>query len=278
VFDVGINGALVAISRDAELISSAYSEGGVAVLHLGEASNVVGSVDLVVTGFNKIPYETELTVLTPDGAYVVLNDVDVSLGDDNIITAGEYLDVSVTMENIGSEDATDIYISLSSDDMYINIIDGSETLSTLGSESSATVDFTFQVASGAPYGYPFTLFVEATSDSETWSSEVQLAVGSLVEGFESGDLTSYSWEYGGMSDWEIEMGESASGLYSVRSGNISSNPSYNSTGPGSYDGAFHDNNEDEWAIVNSAFMYLGNMAVVEANGMIDFPNSNQPYH
>ena len=58
--------------------------------------------------------------------------------------------------------------------------------------------------------------------------------------------------------------------WGVGSGSITSNPSYNNTGPGTYDGIFHDNGEDYWAVVNSAIIFLGNMAVVEANGMDDY--------
>ena len=52
VVDVGEDGALVAISRDGELLSSAYTVGGVAVLDLGDAADTPGDLDLVVTGFN----------------------------------------------------------------------------------------------------------------------------------------------------------------------------------------------------------------------------------
>ena len=58
--------------------------------------------------------------------------------------------------------------------------------------------------------------------------------------------------------------------WGVGAGNISSNPSYNNTGEGTYDGMFHENNESNWATVNSAIMMLGNLAVAEANGMDDY--------
>ena len=51
---------------------------------------------------------------------------------------------------------------------------------------------------------------------------------------------------------------------------ISSNPSFNNTGSGSYDGIFHQNNENNWAIVNSAIIIMGNLAVAEANGWDDY--------
>jgi len=58
--------------------------------------------------------------------------------------------------------------------------------------------------------------------------------------------------------------------WGVGSGGISANPSYNNTGTGAYDGMFHPNDESNWAIVNSAIIMLGNLAVAQANGMDDY--------
>ena len=56
VVDVGFDGALAALSKDGELVGSAYSDGGVAVISLGSESENPGEMDLVVTGYNKFPY------------------------------------------------------------------------------------------------------------------------------------------------------------------------------------------------------------------------------
>jgi len=58
--------------------------------------------------------------------------------------------------------------------------------------------------------------------------------------------------------------------WGVGEGSILANPSYNNTGEGAYDGMFHDNNESNWAIVNTAIIMVGNLAVAEANGMDDY--------
>jgi hypothetical protein len=58
--------------------------------------------------------------------------------------------------------------------------------------------------------------------------------------------------------------------FGVGSGSIGVNPDYGSTGEGAYDGMFHENNENNWAVVNSAIIMLGNLAVMEANGMEDY--------
>jgi gingipain R len=67
VVDIGLNGALAALSKDGELIGSAYSSDGVAVIELGDNADDPGQLDLVITSFNKFPYEAEVTVLTPMG-------------------------------------------------------------------------------------------------------------------------------------------------------------------------------------------------------------------
>ena len=59
--------------------------------------------------------------------------------------------------------------------------------------------------------------------------------------------------------------------WGVGNGNITANPSYNSTGPGAYDCSFHENGEENWAVVNSTVMLAGNLAVVEAGtSLVDY--------
>ena len=59
--------------------------------------------------------------------------------------------------------------------------------------------------------------------------------------------------------------------WGVGNGNITANPTYLGTGPGVYDCSFHENNEDNWAVVNSTMMMAGNLAVVEAGGsLVDY--------
>ena len=83
--ETSINGALVSVSRDGELLSSGYTnaEGSITLL-FDEGLDVPGTVELVVTSYNKIPYETSLNVIAPEGAYMLMNDVNIV---DGAITA-----------------------------------------------------------------------------------------------------------------------------------------------------------------------------------------------
>jgi hypothetical protein len=60
--------------------------------------------------------------------------------------------------------------------------------------------------------------------------------------------------------------------WGVGAGSINSNPTYEGTGPGAYDGIFHDHGEteSEWYITNDAIIMAGNLAVVEAGGSTNY--------
>jgi len=73
----GVEGALCALSRDSQLLGSGQSNGaGRAIIHLEEPLAAAGDLDLVVTAYNMIPYETTIgvdasgTVLFMDDSYL----------------------------------------------------------------------------------------------------------------------------------------------------------------------------------------------------------------
>ena len=60
--------------------------------------------------------------------------------------------------------------------------------------------------------------------------------------------------------------------WGVGSGNVTSNPTYNGTGPGAYDGMFHDHGEafPDWYTAQAAFIMAGNLAVVQGGGNANY--------
>lgn len=56
--------------------------------------------------------------------------------------------------------------------------------------------------------------------------------------------------------------------WGVGAGNVTSNPTYDQTGIGAYDGVFHTHDEtvEEWFVTAGAMINCGNLAVVEGNG------------
>ena len=226
VVDVGNEGSLVALSKEGELLASAYSVGGIAILQLNDnVSSEPGVLDLVVTGFNSVPYESTVLVMTPNGAYVSVNEVNLNSGIDSIISIGETASVDLVIENIGTDVSENINISLSeiSNSPYVNILDNNHTLNSLDAGQSATISLEFSISNSSPYGHSFSLNIDVNSDSNTFSTNLDFNTESLIESFESSDLSGLNWELGGNANWTVDDTYSADGLYSIKSGSIGNN-------------------------------------------------------
>ena len=121
--ETGESGALVSVSRDGDLLSSAYTDGSGAVnLYFETALDIPGPVDVVVTAYNRIPYETSVNVIAPDGAYMLLGDVTVNSGEDQILDYGEMGYFYTTFENVGQDPSGDLTFILSHEGSMVNII------------------------------------------------------------------------------------------------------------------------------------------------------------
>ena len=175
----GAEGDLVALSRDGELLTSAYTNGfGSVNLELGDAATIPGELDFVVTGFNNFPYETTVMVLSPDGAYVLVNSSSVSAGFDDMIEYGESVELSLTLENVGNDAASDITVNISTDDTYISITNGSASTSYIAPNGTAIVSgLSFDVAGDVPNNHNFELSCTIASGNETWESTLNFKIG-----------------------------------------------------------------------------------------------------
>ena len=152
VVDVGIDGALVAISSNNQLLSQAYSIGGVAVLDIGDASTQPGELDLVITSFNTYAYEAIINVITPDGAYLIYNSYELVNNSNDLIEYGETIEMNLVIENVGVYNTNAINVSISSDDEYITILDDNSMIAYAISGSTAVTENTlsFMLANNVP--------------------------------------------------------------------------------------------------------------------------------
>jgi hypothetical protein len=197
----GSEGDLVALSRDGQLLASGYTNGfGNVNLDLGDAATVPGELDFVVTGFNHFPYETTVMVLSPDGAYVLVNGTSVTAGFDEMIEYGENVELSLTLENVGSDAASGITVEISADDEYIAIENSSASTSYIAPNGTAMVSgFTFDVAGDVPNNHNFELNCSISSGGETWESTLNfiayapvLDITSIIGDLNPGETTEMS--------------------------------------------------------------------------------------
>ncbi|MGM0566816.1 MAG: C25 family cysteine peptidase [Bacteroidota bacterium] len=195
-------GALIALSVDGEILGTA--EGTGAPVDIPIEPQMPGTmVDVVVTKQNYFRYHQQITVIPPDGPYVIKNSYEINdeEGNNNSIAEyGEALSLSLTVENVGNEDAEDVTVTIESDDPYITITDDTEEYGTIPAESMMTMEdaFEVQVHDSIPDNHTVSFNVIAQG-SESWESSFSmklyapvLSIGNLqvidTEGNDNGRL------------------------------------------------------------------------------------------
>ena len=217
----------VGISQNGILLGSGFiGNSGNANIDI-DAISSPEEISIVITRQNTVPHLGTANVGNIDGAYILMNNVVVDSGADNSILPGEEVDIMVQLENIGSENATSIQVNLTEliNNPNITITNGMENVNFLGSESSTTVELSFRVENSTPYGHQFALQIEATTDGESYTTNVELGVGFYMESFESDGFETQAWQFGGDADWTVDIFNSSNGQVGIKSGAIDNNQS-----------------------------------------------------
>ncbi len=176
--ETGESGALVSVSRDGDLLASAYTDGSGAVdLFFETALDIPGPVNVVVTAYNRIPYETSVNVIAPDGAYMLMGDVTVNSGGDQILDYGETGYLYTTFENVGQDPSGDLTFILSHEGSMVNIITEEIFQSSVAAGDEVTVGpFELQVSWNVEDGAEVPFTIQATDGAETWEYDVNMVV------------------------------------------------------------------------------------------------------
>ena len=176
--ETGESGALVAISRDGNLIGSNYTDAsGALTIEFDEPIEVPGEINIVVTSYNKIPFENTINVIAPDGAYMLLGDAIVSGGTDDILDFGEDGYLYTTFENVGQESSDDLFIALSHPGNMVTINTTEIEQSSVASGELVTVGpFDFEVDWNLEDGEQIPFVLDISSGNDTWSYNLTFPV------------------------------------------------------------------------------------------------------
>ena len=176
--ETGMAAALVAVSRDGELLASTYTDatGGI-TLEFETPLEIPGPVDLVVTAFNKMPYETTVNVIAPDGAYMLMGDIAVTGGADQILDYGETGSLYTTFENVGQDPSGDLTFTLIHEAGMVTLSSNIIQNGSVAAGTEVTIGpFEFQVSWNVDDGGLIPFIIQATDNIETWEYEVNIPV------------------------------------------------------------------------------------------------------
>jgi len=170
--------AIVTLTWEGEILTSAYVEGGQAILTFPALADV-GMLDITVFGYNKVTYMSEIEVIPAEGPFIayVSNEINDDAGNGNgLIDYTEQISLGITVENLGVETATELVATLSSEIEYITFTDDTENYGDLdaGAEMAIADAFSFDVADDIPdmTSIPFLLTITGAEDS--WEASFNL--------------------------------------------------------------------------------------------------------
>ncbi len=169
------------VIKDGEIAGVGYTNAsGNAVINFDPVFTEVGDAQLVVSGYNCLPTYYDIQIIPNEGAYISFSEyqIDDSQGNNNgEVDFGEEIGLTVEVENVGTVQADNVQVTLSTTDSYITITDGTENYGNIagGQTVSVTNGFAFEVASDIPDQHLVTFDLEMVG-GDTWTSSFSITV------------------------------------------------------------------------------------------------------
>jgi len=167
-------GSLIGLTVDGELIGAGQGTG--VPLDIPIIQQMPGEViEVTVTKQNYYRYTALVDVIPPAGPYVLFDSytLDDSAGNGNgLMDYGESILLTLSVENVGIDQADNVTVNLSTDDQYITITDPTEFYGNIAAGAIVSVDdgFAVEVCDSIPDEHMFLFEVNATDGTSTWTS------------------------------------------------------------------------------------------------------------
>jgi hypothetical protein len=214
------------VLMNGELYGVGYTDAtGNAQINFDPVFTTVGNAELIVSGYNCLPAVYPVNIIPNTGAYVVYtaHQIDDSQGNNNgLVDFGESIAVELELENVGSQQANDVNVFLTTSDIYVNITDGFAGFGNISGGATATLTdaFTFEVAPDIPDQHIVNFNLEIVGQ-ETWTSSFSNTVN--APDLQVGTLT-VDDSQSGNGDGILDPGETADIIVeATNAGHCSSN-------------------------------------------------------
>ncbi len=164
----------VSLMNGDDVIASVRTDGaGMVDLDLSGGFSEPVTLDMIITSPNNYIHRGTVEVVPPSGPYVSLISAEVSDDNDNLIAAGETIDIEVELKNVGSDSDDLQSVSITCDNPSVQIING--TISNIGTISSnETIELQENLRIRVSRDFynedQFTLNFTLTGSNSTWTS------------------------------------------------------------------------------------------------------------
>jgi len=238
------DGAFIALTLNGEIIGVGESNGG--PTNIAIAPQLPGNNMIVtVTKQNYYRYSSTVEVIPPAGPYVVFDSAiinDASGNNDGILDYGETPTLTITLKNVGVDDATNVSATIISNDPYVTISDNTEVYGTINANATSVVadGYAISVANDVPDGHVITFSLLATDNVNVWETYFSLeAHAPVLEflSFQVNDTASgngdFMWDPGEQVNLEVTLTNVGTSAAANVTGSLTSSDPYvtlNTTG------------------------------------------------
>ncbi|MCD4746205.1 MAG: T9SS type A sorting domain-containing protein [Bacteroidales bacterium] len=140
----------------------------------------VGNAELIISGNNCLPTSFPVNIIPNTGSYVIYTSHQINdlAGNGNgLVDYGESILLSLDLTNVGAQQASNVIVTLSTNDNYITITDNTENYGNIPGGGTVSVEnaFAFDVASNIPDNHIINFDLEIVAD-DTWNSNFSITV------------------------------------------------------------------------------------------------------
>ncbi len=165
--------------------------------------------------------EFEITLQAPflEIGDMVIND-DIGGNGNGIPDPGETIIIEIISMNNGHSDCFNTNGTLSTTSLYVSIEEDTFEIGELLQGNSAVAAFTVTIDESTPIGESIDL--DYLLESGVYAANIIFypTIGIVDEDFETGDFSSFNWEFAGDAPWVISSDDPFEGVYSAKSGDI----------------------------------------------------------
>jgi len=207
--------ALIAFSVNGEIIGVGTGTGATTDIPI-IAQNPPNIIDVVVTKQNYYRYHAHVQVIPPNGPFVVTDSYmvnDASGNNNGKLDYGETVVLDVTLKNVGTENAENVSVTISSADEYMTIIDSAAEAGTILPNQTALVSGALSIlaAENVPNGHNIQINLEATNGDTIWNSSFSVKAYAPI--LEYVDFTIS--DINGNNNGRLDPGETADLIVSI---------------------------------------------------------------
>ena len=188
-FTVSANeGAVIALTVNNNIIGVAEATGSPQSVQI-QPQMPGNDMIVTVTKASYYRYQSVVSIIPPAGPYVVYNDLtieDAVTGNNNgQLELGEIVDLTITVENLGIQTASNVSAVINTQDTFIVVIDSVCNYGNVAAGSTAVVQngYRIQASSFVPDDYDVLFTMTATDGDSIWISYFNVTAHSPITEF-----------------------------------------------------------------------------------------------